>query len=373
MPSKITPEVIAEYNNGVPLAELLAKYGISKTQFYRRLKSEQISKRGPPPRFDEATWKLIGEEYASGVILTDLAEQYQSATWTLSQGLRDRGYRIRTTAEALRKYTDCEIDDCIEKYLAGESARSAGELCGASEPTVLRWLNDHDIQRRHQANYGGNYLFFQNIDSEATAYWFGFLCADGNIMQNKYIRVLLSSKDIDHLLLFQQTIDYHKPIDVYKRVRYWKDRPPKEYEYAKSLIGCRVMVDHLINHGLRKTKRGDIEPFKRIPDELYHHFLRGYFDGDGSIYQAKYKPGIKVPFWQFYICDNHQSIVEYLMSRCPVVKRHNARKSNKNECWYVSYGGNQIVPRICKWLYQDATVYLPRKKILADMAIGRRT
>jgi hypothetical protein len=35
----------------------------------------------------------------------------------------------------------------------------------------------------------------------------------------------------------------------------------------------------------------------------------------------------------------------------------------------VSYGGNRQVARIARWLYDGATVYLPRKKALADAAI----
>lgn len=361
MSSRVTPEAISDYHSGMSVAEILAKYGISKTQFYRRLNQASVEKRGPIPSFSEPQLAALVADYQAGLTQEELAAKYERAVATVVSALRSTGVELRSLSDSLRLYADAEIEQCIVNYLSGLSAHLSGSYCGASEATVLRWLHDRGIDRRHQPDYGGDKHFFSELDSERKLYWFGFLCADGSLTAKKYVRTLLSSKDKEHLELLHFTLGYRKKIAVFRRTRHWPDRPAREYEFALSLIGSVQMVRDLRRHGMARIKNGDIRPLFWLNDQQIKHFIRGYFDGDGSVCLKK------IGDWQWYICGPSRLTLEYLMSRCPIVTRHNAviQRNGHHHIWRVVYGGNKIVPKICEWMYSNSSIWLERKHEIA--------
>ncbi len=363
MPSKVTPEAISDYKAGIPIAEIVKKYGVSKTQFYRRLNMVDHEIRGPINRFTTQQLTRMASEYESGSTIAELVEKHGSCLQTISAGLKKIGCQIRVSAEYSRQFTDGEIWDCIDSYLGGLSSTKAAERCGASAATVIRWLKDYGITRRHQPEYGGIGNYFANLDAEGALYWFGFLCADGHISAGKYIITLLGQKDKDHLELFKKSIEYTKPVKLFSRMSTWKDRVPKLYHYASLAIGCVEMVRDLLGHGINLIKAGDYTPLDKISDKYYHHFLRGFFDGDGSISVTKHYR------WTWSMCGEHRELLEYIMQRCPVVDRNNCIvQCNKpyKDIWRIVYQSHNMISAISKWMYRDAMIFLPRKKDRAD-------
>jgi hypothetical protein len=211
---------------------------------------------------------------------------------------------------------------------------------------------------RRQSKYDCNDLFFSELDSESKLYWFGFLLADGHVHTpkngGKYVEVNLGMKDKTHLELFKRHVGYTGPLKV---VTVHHTRTSKTYQHVNLRIKRTRLVDDLNRHGLSLLKAGDATPLSRLNDGQMRHIIRGFFDGDGSIYMMRGSLA-------WHLSDNHREIIEYFMSRCPVVARHNA--SGQAQKWRVSYGGNRIVPAICNWLYADTTIYLARKRQIYD-------
>src|SRR5437764_9614937 len=53
-------------------------------------------------------------------------------------------------------------------------------------------------------------------------------------------------------------------------------------------IANKKLLGDLMKLGIHERKSLDLEPMlKYVTDELKHHFIRGYFDGDGSIFWTK--------------------------------------------------------------------------------------
>ena len=368
MASKVSDQALVDYASGVPLKTILEGYNVSKTQFYRRLKQLNIENRGQAERFDEKTWSEIVEKYRdSGHSLYDLAAEYNSCNTTISDGLKSRGVLIRTSSEAARLYTDEQKDKAIENYMEGSTSELAGSFSNISSSTILRWLKERGYQVRHQSDYGGNQVFFSTLRCEKSCYWFGFLCADGNIV-NTYVRTLLSSKDLRHLELLHRHLDYTKPIKIFKATREWEGRDAKEYEYALSLVGSSSMVKDLTRHGLLSIKDGDYNPLENFNDEQLRWFIRGYFDGDGSVYKDNRNN------WHWYICAQHQGLLNYIGKRILFLKTVNIYKSGKykGNIYRLVYCGNQVVADICEWLYGDSAVHLGRKYDLAMKCVAER-
>lgn len=51
--------------------------------------------------------------------------------------------------------------------------------------TLWNFLTLHNIERKKKPQYTKNDDFFENIDSEEKAYFLGFICADGSIINKK--------------------------------------------------------------------------------------------------------------------------------------------------------------------------------------------
>lgn len=112
--------------------------------------------------------------------------------------------------------------------------------------------------------------FFEKIDCHEKAYWYGFICADGNISNNK-LQIGLAEKDRQHIDKFKKRIAY--------------DGKTHNDKGNPKLIIARVkLVEDLKKLGLTENKTEFIDEscFDRIPQEFLRSAVLGYFDGDGS-------------------------------------------------------------------------------------------
>lgn len=102
---------------------------------------------------------------------------------------------------------------------------------------------------------------------------------------------------------------------------------------------------------------------KIINKTLVHHFIRGYFDGDGSI--CFRKKGKQKGQKRFELVAGHPSILEDIRKILIKVSgaRLNVRQQNPHKCWAIETSGTYC-NSLYDYLYQDATIYLERKKIL---------
>lgn len=129
----------------------------------------------------------------------------------------------------------------------------------------------------NRIKYSINKNFFKSWSNDM-AYTLGLLFADGNIgSSNKggnigRFRVKLKDKDV--LEQIKKAMDSTHPIRQYS-----KDK----YESWLLDIGNREMVKDLLKLGLTPNKSLTIK-FPKIPLRYLSHFIRGYFDGDGSIF-----------------------------------------------------------------------------------------
>ena len=93
---------------------------------------------------------------------------------------------------------------------------------------------------------------------------------------------------------------------------------------------------------------------KQVPKHLVNHFIRGYFDGDGSLSTNGKANGYKVSF------EGTDSFLEVLKDVLKVNTKISKRRENSSNS-YLRFGGNLQVLEKLNYLYHDATVYLDRK------------
>ena len=204
------------------------------------------------------------------------------------------------------------------------------------------------------------------VNNEIDAYLLGFFYADGfitgrNKKNGKYyvFGITLSSKDKDFLNEIAKILET-KTKDAFSK------RYDKSYPTSRLSIGNIKFVETLISLGIKpqKTLENDDKIFDNIPPHLLNHFVRGFFDGDGSIYKKngsrKYiEYGIGFVGLNEKFLHKLQSI---LSDNCEIHKKK--IRLEKQKYARLNYGGNVILTKIKDFLYKDSTFFLKRKRDL---------
>jgi hypothetical protein len=120
---------------------------------------------------------------------------------------------------------------------------------------------------------------FDSVDSSDKAYWLGYLMADGGIINPR--RFSLISKDLEVLEKFKMFLSTTIPIIHNKN---FDDRTQKTYESYQMLINSSYMVEKLNEYHINKEKSYNAK-FPDIDEKYYPDYIRGVFDGDGSIFK----------------------------------------------------------------------------------------
>ncbi len=226
--------------------------------------------------------------------------------------------------------------------------------------------------------YKINDNFFEKIDTEAKAYILGFMYADGCVYASgtKWAKLDLKSDDISILDKMQKVMDNECPIKTYtyNKKQYFR-YSNKTYEFSHSMsrlsMRSNKIVDDLIKLGCISNKTFEITfpKNKIISDSLMHHFIRGYFDGDGSISASSRKSSsmkrseylhFSITFTGTYdFVSNIKKILNEKVIKFDGDIRN--RWDNEKNNYTLSICGNDIINQILDWLYADSEFYLPRK------------
>lgn len=196
--------------------------------------------------------------------------------------------------------------------------------------------------------YKYNKNFFSKIDNEQKAYWAGFIAADGNIRKDFLkMRIELNIQDKKHLEKFRRAIDGDNPIKE-------SIRPNNHSCYID--VNCKQLCLDLNDLGItpKKSLTLDVD-FNKIPNELRHHFIRGYFDGDGSIncYQRSTTNYLE---WEISFISSKKFLNK-------ILKEFNKERGlySCGNNFRFCFKGKRDINDIINYLYKDATIYLDRK------------
>lgn len=193
--------------------------------------------------------------------------------------------------------------------------------------------------------------FFKNIDTEEKAYWLGFFSADGYInKRGNTSGVCLAIKDKEHLIKFQKSLDGLGTL-FFRKGRYSTNHP--ETEKVVLEVYYKSFCEDLMNLGLTVDKSYTLKPTV-IANNLKNHYIRGIFDGDGSIFESNNVIGLHI--------SGTKEILEYIRKEINISVRNNIyydkRTVNSHALKYANKTQLQV---IYDYLYKDSTVFLERK------------
>lgn len=199
--------------------------------------------------------------------------------------------------------------------------------------------------------------YFDTIDTEIKAYFLGLLWADGcNYKKNNSISIALQEEDSYILEKIKNDIFIiNKPLRL-KKAQTFKSKN----QFVLSIYG-KYISDLLENYGMIPKKSLSLKfPRKGVlNEELIHHFIRGYFDGDGCISSTKKEKQITCTFvGTFEFLTSVKNIL--INVGFSDVKLISVNDKDKNT-FVLSFTGRKNALRLYQYMYKNANFYLIRK------------
>lgn len=251
-----------------------------------------------------------------------------------------------------------QIEEIRELYNKGYSSRKVAEKLGVSKTSVLKFVDDEDKAAPSSFRiYSLNESFFDIIDSEEKAYWLGYMFADGSNDENTG-RISLSqgAKDKGAVYAFKKALEAEHP--VYKATVVGGYTGKESLVYTLS-INSRKLSDALRDLGCVKNKTYSLS-FPNIEPSFRRHFIRGVFDGDGSIWTTKKgRPGFSITGYIPFL----EKVQDCLIREANVSKTQIAVRRKENpDFGDIRYGGLDSIKKLDGYLYKDARYFLRRKR-----------
>lgn len=303
--------------------------------------------------------KIIKEFKEGNVSLLYLSQKYGVAHSSLCKKIKRLGL-ARTQKEINLSHTlitdKKDREDIVYKYTQlRKSCCVLGKEYGVSKDTIGRVLREEGVTVLKNGQILGtkrNEDFFREIDTPHKAYILGLLYADGAVQkEGKYTRLTLAEYDKELLEKIKVAMGIEEVNLNFMRSN--KENHANQYQ----LTLCRAEgTKYLISHGCTPRKTFEIRFPTWLNDELMPHFVRGYFDGDGSIASEEAKIA------NINFCSNPEFIKgaqEYLEKKLNIKTYVSKPKNDKIN--YLCFGNKDAKIKFMEYIYKDADLYMERK------------
>ena len=260
-----------------------------------------------------------------------------------------------------------EIQKLLSLYQEGYSLKVCGEKIGYSKDIVKRVLKENNIEIRpyalHRANNGNREkvkdktFFSKERENSNMAWLLGFLASDGTVSsKNNGIKIGLSSKDEEILYKIKDLLSLTN-----SNVTHYVTN--KGFDVSELFWTCQQHKKDLARYGIIPRKTFNLKPPYELNEKFYIDYIRGYFDGDGSITMTDKQYlglGFKIvsatPEILNFIGDVFQQ--QYDIKK---PKIYSSTRQRTNPLYSLEYSTNPTI-KIYQYLYHDDTIYLKRKK-----------
>lgn len=263
----------------------------------------------------------------------------------------------------MKKYiaTQKEIDILINNYVNKKWGllKSGAEL-GLGKKVVKRILQENGIKIRDNAEahrvYQINDSYFDK-ESHNMAYILGFLASDGNIStKDNKIKIGLSAVDKEILEKIKEELQSTRPLYEYTTTQ--------GYNVAELTFNSAHIKKKLAEYGIVPNKTFTLQPPIKLDEQYIIDYIRGYFDGDGSICKTGYLNHGK----EFRIVSASKEILEffedYFYKNYGQSKGHiypRSKVEGRAQLYDLKYSTN-FTKKLYNILYTPNSLYLKRKK-----------
>ncbi len=265
-----------------------------------------------------------------------------------------------------KKLSASAVEEAKGWYEAGDSLSRVAERLGVTVSCIWPRLRAVGTRMRaiHPRKWAVDESFFERLDREDVAYWLGFISGDGCNHRGQAMRVTISTRDEEHLDRLRLAMGSKRPL-----TRQRQDAEPGRIgrAEARTFVAWEAwsmkMCGDLERLGVVARKSSRRSWPDALPESQARHFCRGYVDANGGLYGRSRGDSYVL---RFSVCGNVaflEAMQQRLIEQCQLNRTQILHRPGIVS-WFgeLEYSGRRQVSRIFHWLYDGATVWLPRKR-----------
>lgn len=278
----------------------------------------------------------------------EIADKYGIGRTTVGQILNKHGISRMLPLEK-------RVDDVMRLYNEGKNQTEIYQELHMDWKNVRKILKENNVditKNSWKHEYKINEHYFDKIDNPDKAYIIGLLYSDGNLgKHNSDVKLFLQERDKKLLEDILSKLDSDYPLHFYD----YSNKPNHQNQYG-FIITNRFFYKTLLQYGLFPNKSLTLKYPTNIPNEYQRDFIRGYFDGDGSLHCSK--NGKNCNFISTYdFCMKAKEIIESNVGvHCSVYQYYDNGITST-----LQISGGKQVPKFLSWIYDDCELKLERK------------
>lgn len=260
-----------------------------------------------------------------------------------------------------REWTKEQKDYIINSYTKdGLTCTEIARKFAAKPDTISKYLKEWGvvIKRNRTKNRRLREDYFSDIDTTEKAYFLGLLLADGSVtldsVRKPNIRLELVETDKDILIKLRDELCSDASLYYNKR----SSRINGTYSFS---IRSQQIADDLAKFNIVPNKTY-LTNHIIFPEQFIIDFLRGYVDGDGSIYYSG-------NLWHISITSHsEQLLIDFRNKIDELIKKERHLSQTKyNGVYKITWNGRDA-QKIATLLYKDDAISITRKRAKAMAA-----
>lgn len=342
-------KIIELYNQGVSSVNIGKIFGCSKNPITRVLHDNGIILDTSLRKINKSDYQKITAMYTSGMTQQEIADIYQCSQHTISRVMKNIGLSVRPNG-----ITKEEVEQMYELYKKGFRLPQIADMYGIDRHTIGRAFKKNGFVTNRKTYHCDEY-YFDNVNTQDKAYIIGLLWADGcNQLERGKVTIQLQERD-------QKILEQIKNVSCNERPLYKTELNNKNPNWQNSIRltwQSRHISEVLNDYGMVPRKSLVLEFPAWLDESLYPHFIRGYMDGDGSIYYSQQRNVFRASMI------GTKMFVDIVKDICKKVgvKTSLYHKKGHNDITYNLYTtSNSGTFTFLKWIYKDANLKLERK------------
>ena len=248
--------------------------------------------------------------------------------------------------------TEKDIKDIINMYQSGLGKKPIAKKYHCSTKKIKDILENRGVEMHIKGSvspYTFNEHFLDELDSPEKLYFLGWVYSDGCIDKDENLtKIGLSPKDIEILQKLNDLVESDREISI-------------DEDIATLSLTSKHFKERLGELGCMPNKSLIIKWPHFIPDKYLKDFIRGYYDGDGSISIRQSKNGtyngMLSVVGTYDFCSNLKDKLKKLLN----ITTFNIETYSNGITTNLTLNYQDDVLKFLNWMYEDTTIQLERK------------
>ena len=351
------------YLEGMLLSDLAKEFNVSLVTIRNYINKLDLPLRNP--KVSKDTIALYTTLYKQGKSCNDIGLLFGKSSSAVNRVLKsDMDLRKKDFIRGKINHFKEQIPTILKIYIESDRATLAKylDLTYDSVGHVLKGLGlatkeNYKKRLEYKRSLPTCYNPFNvSVFNKDSAYILGYILGDGCIR---------SKHKNDNYYLNISSKDYHILLDILKVFKSPENKISKSFNKTGSYwysidIRDEPIIQDLLALGIRPRKSKEGCTLRDIPITYYPHFIRGLFDSDGCVRLLNKS---KKATLQVSICGHSSYLLQVYTN---LLNQFDCKFDERPTLSHLNFYKQTVIFDLYHYLYNDATLFLSRKKRIFD-------